>query len=108
MLKKRPQGLLALCEELLTPLSIEIEGELKGGFCSITGSTMAADITAGNVGCRNSLCINDGCLNYGCVNISCTNSKNGCRNISILSTPKPKSTTTVAPNGTYVSCGFLW
>lgn len=66
----------------IPPLAKDSEGNLRGGFIGLSGST----ISAANNGCTNSSCINNGCTNDGCTDINsgpngkCDN--NGCRNNS--------------------------
>lgn len=64
------KGLLADCEHLLAPLTIDQEGHLKGGFATMSGSAMGK-VT--NNECKNTKCNNNNCTNHTCTNQPCTN-----------------------------------
>lgn len=62
------KGLLSDCEHLLSPLTTDQEGNLRGGF-----TTMSGDVS----GATNDSCSNGGCVNFSCINSLCENPKCG-------------------------------
>ena len=105
------KGLLSDCELLLTPLTSDQEGHLRGGF----GSISVAAITTTNSICNNSsACKNDSCNNSSCNNTSCGNTDctNGiCTNDFCIESTKPAptkpQTQPAGGNSTTALCGFL-
>ena len=101
-MKLQKKGLLSDCEHLLTPLTTDQEGNLRGGFATMSGEN--SKLTNGN--CRNNACINYSYQNVMCRNTMCGNetcSNNGCSNtdcFSITKLPEPTVTpkTTLAAN----------
>lgn len=75
-MQNRRKGLLADCEHLLAPLTIDQEGHLRGGFATISGGTMGKST---NNECKNGPCNNSKCTNNKCTNLSCTNDT--CKNV---------------------------
>lgn len=110
-MKLQKKGLLSDCEHLLTPLTTDQEGNLRGGFATMSGET--SKLTNGN--CRNNACINYSCQNVMCRNTMCGNetcSNNGCSNtdcFSITKLPEPTVTpkTTLAANTAVGLLGHL-
>lgn len=110
-MKLQKKGLLSDCEHLLTPLTTDQEGNLRGGFAMMSGEN--SQPTNGN-------CHNGGCTNYSCQNVMCKNLKcgneacgnNGCSNtdcFSITKLPEPTVTpkTTLAANTAVGLLGYL-
>lgn len=110
-MKLQKKGLLSDCEHLLTPLTTDQEGNLRGGFATMSGEN--SKLTNGN--CRNNACINYSCQNVMCRNTMCGNetcSNNGCSNtdrFSITKLPEPTVTpkTTLAANTAVGLLGHL-
>ena len=110
-MKLQKKGLLSDCEHLLTPLTTDQEGNLRGGFATMSGEN--SKLTNGN--CRNNACINYSCQNVMCRNSMCGNetcSNNGCSNtdcFSITKLPEPTVTpkTTLAANTAVGLLGHL-
>ena len=110
-MKLQKKGLLSDCEHLLTPLTTDQEGNLRGGFATMSGEN--SKLTNGN--CRNNACINYSCQNVMCRNTMCgneTSSNNGCSNtdcFSITKLPEPTVTpkTTLAANTAVGLLGHL-
>ena len=110
-MKLQKKGLLSDCEHLLTPLTTDQEGNLRGGFGTMSGEN--SKLTNGN--CRNNACINYSCQNVMCRNTMCGNetcSNNGCSNtdcFSITKLPEPTVTpkTTLAANTAVGLLGHL-
>ena len=110
-MKLQKKGLLSDCEHLLTPLTTDQEGNLRGGFATTSGEN--SKLTNGN--CRNNACINYSCQNVMCRNTMCGNetcSNNGCSNtdcFSITKLPEPTVTpkTTLAANTAVGLLGHL-
>lgn len=97
--------LMALCEELATPLTQDGEFLLKGGFGTGDGPVVAVPPT--NRGCKNEPCTNDHCINAGCIDDLCENS--GCKNVPLVievDTSTKESGTTKEEKG-LINCGFL-
>lgn len=110
-MKLQKKGLLSDCEHLLSPLTTDQEGNLRGGFVTLSGE--GGVTTNGN-------CYNDACANYSCQNVMCKNPKCGneaCGNNSCSNTecfnltrpPKPTLTppTTVAAKAAIGLLGYL-
>lgn len=110
-MKLQKKGLLSDCEHLLSPLTTDQEGNLRGGFATMSGEN--SKLTNGN--CRNNACINYSCQNVMCRNTMCGNetcSNNGCSNtdcFSITKLPEPTVTpkTTLAANTAVGLLGHL-
>ena len=110
-MKLQKKGLLSDCEHLLTPLTTDQEGNLRGGFATMSGEN--SKLTNGN--CRNNACINYSCQNVMCRNTMCGNetcSNNGCSKtdcFSITKLPEPTVTpkTTLAANTAVGLLGHL-
>ena len=110
-MKLQKKGLLSDCEHLLTPLTTDQEGNLRGGFATMSGEN--SKLTNGN--CRNNACINYSRQNVMCRNTMCGNetcSNNGCSNtdcFSITKLPEPTVTpkTTLAANTAVGLLGHL-
>ena len=110
-MKLQKKGLLSDCEHLLTPLTTDQEGNLRGGFATMSGEN--SKLTNGN--CRNNACINYSCQNVMCRNTMCGNetcSNNGRSNtdcFSITKLPEPTVTlkTTLAANTAVGLLGHL-
>ena len=110
-MKLPKKGLLSDCEHLLTPLTTDQEGNLRGGFATMSGEN--SKLTNGN--CRNNACIIYSCQNVMCRNTMCGNetcSNNGCSNtdcFSITKLPEPTVTpkTTLAANTAVGLLGHL-
>ncbi len=110
-MKLQKKGLLSDCEHLLTPLTTDQEGNLRGGFATMSGEN--SKLTNGN--CHNNACINYSCQNVMCRNTMCGNetcSNNGCSNtdcFSITKLPEPTVTpkTTLAANTAVGLLGHL-
>ena len=110
-MKLQKKGLLSDCEHLLTPLTTDQEGNLRGGFATMSGEN--SKLTNGN--CRNNACINYSYQNVMCRNTMCGNetcSNNGCSNtdcFSITKLPEPTVTpkTTLAANTAVGLLGHL-
>ena len=104
-------NLMALCEELATPVTQDGEFLLKGGFGSFGGG-ISPRIT--NQDCLNIACKNAwGCTNVVCVNGECINSAHGekectnqiCRNTTAK--PEPTDVPTKEEDKA-IQCGFLF
>lgn len=111
MISKKSR-LIALCEELATPVTQDGEFLLKGGFGSSDGGPTTTEVINGD-------CINDPCTNaYGCTNTICTNGActnsslhgNSCINKTCFNTTlKPGSSEEpTKADGKIVQCGFLF
>lgn len=103
MLHKKTK-LMALCEELATPVTQDGEFLLKGGFG--TGGGPVAVVPPTNTGCENEGCSNEGCKNVGCSDVFCSNSD--CENVTleveIISSEESGST---KEEKGLINCGFL-
>ena len=110
-MKLQKKGLLSDCEHLLTPLTTDQEGNLRGGFATMSGEN--SKLT--NANCHNKACINYSCQNVMCRNTMCGNEtcgNNGCSNtdcFSITKLPEPTVTpkTTLAANTAVGLLGYL-
>ncbi len=103
-LKKK--GLLTDCEQLLSPMSSDKEGRLRGGFAGIAPASTILSPNGGctNIDCLNKDCRNDKCGNGECINEGCLNK--ACFNITLV----PNTTTITAtkePNNGFIPCGFI-
>ena len=105
------KGLLSDCELLLTPLTSDQEGHLRGGFGSIS---VAAANNGSNRACSNaSACKNDSCKNVTGGNTNCTNeacSNGTCTNDGICLAITKAPTPTKAPEAgksIVTLCGIL-
>ena len=106
MISKKSR-IMALCEELATPVTQDGEFLLKGGFGNGDGGTVVVVLPAINAPCTNENCKNSSCYNGGCNNPGCEN-KN-CENGTIaaeVSTITPGSSTKASD--AIVQCGFLF
>lgn len=68
------------CDELLTPLSMDVESKLLGGFGIITSpSNTSGNGTINGSNCSNTIC--ESSINwYYCTNTQCNRSFNACVN----------------------------
>lgn len=103
------KGLLSDCELLLTPLTSDQEGHLRGGFGSIS---VAATTGGSNDTCSNTAsCKNESCKNGTCGNTSCTNdacSNGTCKNESFCIAITKAPTKAPATGKSIVTlCGIL-
>ena len=97
-MKLQKKGLLSGCEHLLTPLTTDQEGNLRGGFGDISGIATYAI----NAECKNNPCTNIGCTNHPCYNGECGNGRCSNTDCYIITVPgqgsKPtEKSTTKAP-----------
>ena len=100
-------NLMALCEELATPVTQDGEFLLKGGFGSyaVSGPPLSVNGT-----CTNQKCINDPCPNGVCMNVECINAECG-NEPSTTAKPDPTPELSEKPtkgSNSYISCGFLF
>lgn len=95
MLYKKTK-LMALCEELATPVTQDGEFHLKGGFGSNSGPVTVVRLE--NYLCKNNNCINPGCINYACTNIYCVNNDCIHATLPVTSTEKPTSELSEKPS----------
>ena len=111
-MKLQKKGLLSDCEHLLTPLTTDQEGNLRGGFGDVSGIATNAI----NVNCKNHRCINANCTNSPCANGECSNGN--CSNTECYNLTKPgqkpnptEESTTKAPtklaDSGLILCGLL-
>lgn len=111
-MKLQKKGLLSDCEHLLTPLTTDQEGNLRGGFGNVSGIATNAI----NVNCKNHPCINANCTNSPCANGECSNGS--CSNTECYNLTKPgqkpnptEESTTKAPtklvDSGIILCGLL-
>ena len=111
-MKLQKKGLLSDCEHLLTPLTTDQEGNLRGGFGDVSGIATNAI----NVNCTNHPCINANCTNSPCANGECSNGN--CSNTECYNLTKPgqkpnptEESTTKAPtklaDSGLILCGLL-
>lgn len=104
--------LMALCEELATPVTQDGEFLLKGGFGSFEGISISPRQSNGD--CMNDPCTNPhGCTNTICTNGACTNSDmhgKTCSNQTCYNTTKKpgSSEEPTKADGKIVQCGFLF
>lgn len=102
MISKKTR-LMALCEELATPVTHSGEFQLKGGF---GGGNISARVYDLNGGCINQGCYNGPCPNFQCINIECTNV--GCEESTPAPDPTPDPTDEpTKKDDNIVLCGFL-
>lgn len=103
MINKKTK-LMALCEELATPLTQDGEFLLKGGFG--TGDGVEVTVRPTNTGCQNKPCTNERCRNEGCSDVFCSNSD--CENVTldIEIITSEESGSTKEEKG-LINCGFL-
>ena len=111
-MKLQKKGLLSDCEHLLTPLTTDQEGNLRGGFGDVSGIATNAI----NVNCTNHPCINANCTNSPCAHGECSNGN--CSNTECYNLTKPgqkpnptEESTTKAPtklaDSGLILCGLL-
>ena len=111
-MKLQKKGLLSDCEHLLTTLTTDQEGNLRGGFGDVSGIATNAI----NVNCKNHPCINANCTNSPCANGECSNGS--CSNTECYNLTKPgqkpnptEESTTKAPtklvDSGIILCGLL-
>ena len=79
-MKKIKKHFLADISLELSPLSVDNEGQLRGGFAGLGGSEIEINV---DTECTNAPCTNNGCTNHGCSENSQTNgcSNEGCSNV---------------------------
>ena len=116
-MKLQKKGLLSDCEHLLTPLTTDQEGNLRGGFGDFGGiSTCGANRDCKNRGCKNYLCNNVSCNNNVCTNAECLNDEGSvnfaCQEVpttisSTIPTKPVTPETTLAANTKVDLCGLL-
>lgn len=95
-MKLQKKGLLSDCEHLFEPLTIDQEGNLKGGFATMSGESRASV----NRGCYNPECVNQSCENMMCVNPYCGNaecSNSDCGNTKCYQATKAPTPTVTPP-----------
>ena len=111
-MKLQKKGLLSDCEHLLTPLTTDQEGNLRGGFgdfggiatCALNGRCTNDPCT--NLNCKNDPCGNGECSNGGCSNTDCYNLTKPGQKPNPTEESTTKAPTKLADSG-LILCGLL-